>query len=156
MFGTPASQHQWLLINTVAAVLLLCAALLPIALLKAWHRVNSRPALLTVCWIVAVGCVSHALIGILQRIASLSGALSISYPFWSSIDRRVADLQALFFNEPWFLVEGLLWVGIAWAGGLRASPQRKWWFVTAIAATAGTTATGLLSAFGVIGKVIIG
>jgi hypothetical protein len=26
-----------------------------------------------------------------------------------SNDRRQADLQALFFNEPWFLIEGLLW-----------------------------------------------
>jgi hypothetical protein len=39
---------------------------------------------------------------------SLAGLLRIEYSptVWASIDRRAADLQDLFFNEPWFLVEG--------------------------------------------------
>ena len=157
MLGTPAlSEHQWRLINAIAGVLLFITAILPVALLNAWRSVRARPGLLILCWIITVACVSHALIGIVQRIASLTGLLTIDYPFWQTIDREKADVQALFFNEPWFLMEGLLWMLIAWAGGLRDSPVQRWWFGSAIAATIVATAIGLLSAFGVIGGVIIG
>jgi hypothetical protein len=156
MFGTPVSQQQWRLINAIAGALLFVAAFLPVALLGAWRSPRARPALLGLCWVIAVSCVSHALIGILQRILSLTGTLRIAYPFWLTIDRRAADLQALFFNEPWFLIEGLLWAAIAWEGALKVSPRRRWWLVSAIAAILASTAVGLLSAFGVIGTLIIG
>lgn len=156
ILGIPASQQQWRMINAAAGALLFMAAFLPIAVVSKWQSRRARPVLLIICWVVAVACVSHALIGIAQRVSSLTGILSISYPFWLAIDRRRADLQALFFNEPWFLVEGLLWMAIAWGGALRESARRQWWLGSAIAAAALSTAIGLLSAFGVIGKVIIG
>jgi hypothetical protein len=157
MLGTPAmSEHQWRMINAIAGVLLFVTAILPVALVNAWRSVRARRSLLILCWIIAVACVSHALIGIVQRIASLTGVLTIDYPVWQTIDREKADRQALFFNEPWFLIEGLLWTVIAWAGGLRNSPARGGWVGSAIAATLAATAIGLLSAFGVIGRVIIG
>jgi hypothetical protein len=155
MLGTPVSVEQFRRINAVAGVLLFGAALLPIVSVNAW-RSRARPLLLALSWIIAVGCVSHALIGIVQRIASLTGALTISYPFWQAIDRRDADLQALFFNEPWFLIEGLLWARLAWVGGLAGSPRRLWWLASALAGTLASTAVGVLSAFGVIGKFIVG
>jgi hypothetical protein len=65
-------------------------------------------------------------------------------------------LQDLLFNEPWFVIEGLLWGSIAWAGGVRRSPRRRWWITSALAAVVLLTAVGLLSATGVLGKVIIG
>lgn len=156
MLGTPVSLEQWRRINGIAAVLLFAAAVLPVALVDAWNSRRARPVLLALCWIIAVGGVSHALIGMVQRVSSLGGALTIAYPFWQTIDRREADLQALLFNEPWFLGEGLLWAAIAWAGALRVSPRRRWWVVSALAASAAATAVGLLSAFGVIGRVIVG
>ena len=82
--------------------------------------------------------------------------LTIEYPFWLSIDRRMADLQALFFNEPWFLVQGLLWARMAWVGALRDSPRRMWWVGSALCATVALTVMGLLSAFGVIGRWVVG
>jgi hypothetical protein len=91
-----------------------------------------------------------------QRIASLSGGYEMPLPFWRTIDRRTSDLQALLFNEPWFLMEGVLWLVIAWRGGLSGSPVRWWWMGSAIAAIVMFTALGILSAFGVIGQVIIG
>jgi len=109
MLGTPVSEQQFRLINAIAGALLLVWSVLPLMLLSAWRSRRARPVLLALCWVVAVGCVSHALIGVVQRVSSLTGTLTISYPFWLSIDRRQADLQALFFNEPWFLIEGLLW-----------------------------------------------
>jgi hypothetical protein len=150
-------MDAWRRINGVAAVLLLAAAALPILLLRIWRYRRARPTLLVLCWVIAVASASHALIGIVQRVSSLAGALVISYPpFWLSIDRRLADLQALVFNEPWFLIEGLLWAAIAWAGALRISPRRRWWIGSALAATAASTIIGLLSAFGAIGKIIVG
>ena len=154
--GTPVSHEQWIRINAIAAVLLFAAALLPLLALRAWRNRRAQPVLLAIAWIIAVGCVTHALIGIPQRIASLAGVLTIEYPFWSSIDRRMADQQALFFNEPWFLMEGLLWGAIAWAAALRDSPGKAWWIGSAVGAAVILTVIGLLSAFGVIGRWVVG
>ena len=154
--GTPVSHDQWIHINAIAAALLFAAALLPLLILRAWRNSKAQPFLLAIAWIIAVGCTTHALIGIPQRIASLAGVLTIEYPFWLSIDRRMADLQALFLNEPWFLVEGLLWVAIAWAGALQDSRWKKWWIGSAVGATVVLTVIGVLSAFGVIGRWVVG
>src|SRR5688500_9857382 len=74
-------------------------------------------SLLAVCWVIAVGCIMHALIDSIERILSLAGLLTIEYPaaVWASIDRRAADLQDLFFNEPWFLLEGLARMDCSWS-----------------------------------------
>lgn len=154
--GTPASQRQWLFINGAASMLLFAAAGAPIVLRSLWYMPRGRMILLALCWVITVTCVGHALIGMVQRISSLTGSLTISYPFWQSIDRRQADLQALFFNEPWFLGEGLLWSGMAWAGAMRRSPRRWIWYGSAAAAVAVYTTIGLLSAFGIIGRVVVG
>ena len=156
MLGTPGSDQQWRLINGIAGALIAIAAVLPLVLLKAWRSPSGRRLLPALCWLIAVACVTHALIGMIQRVASLAGLLTIRYPFWQSIDARKADLQALFFNEPWFLVEGLLWIAIAWYGALHASRHRLWWLGSVAAAVALLTAVGVLSAFGVIGRLIIG
>lgn len=100
MHGTPTSYSAWRRVNAIGSVLLFATAALAILFASAWAHRRARPALLAFCWIAAVGCVSHALIDIGQRIASLSGLLTIDYPFWRTIDRRAADLQDLFFNEP--------------------------------------------------------
>jgi hypothetical protein len=156
MHGTPGSFSLWRQVNAIGALLVLAFAVLPPLLLPAWRRRGGRPFLLVLCWIIAVGCVSHALIDIVQHAASLAGGLTIEYPFWQRIDRRALDLQVIFFNEPWFLVEGLLWTGIAWAGTLQASPRRWWWIGSALVAVAAAGTIGLLRAFGVMAKVIIG
>ena len=112
--------------------------------------------LLAVWWLVAVGCSMHALIDIIQRVLSLAGLLRIEYPatVWASIDHRTADLQDLFFNEPWFLLEGLGFGALGWIA-LGAGRGRRLWVGSAIAATLALTVIGLLSATGVIGRVII-
>ena len=156
MHGTPHSFAQWRRINAIGSVLLLSTAALAILFARAWTHRRARPFLLAFCWIATVACVSHALIDIGQRVASSSGLLTIDYPFWRTIDRRTADLQDLLFNEPWFLIEGVLWGAIAWTGALRASPRRRWWIASAIAAMIVSTAVGLLTAFGAIGRVIAG
>jgi len=156
MPGTPQSFPQWRRINGIGAAILLATAVLALAFVKVWEHRPARPSLLAFCWIATVACLSHALIDIIQRVASLNGALTISYPFWRTIDRRAADLQVLFFNEPWFFIEGMLWAAIAWRASLSESPRRRWWISSVIAATILSTVIGVLSAFGVIGRVIIG
>jgi hypothetical protein len=74
--------------------------------------------------------------------------------FFTMIGKHAADSQDLVFNEIWFLAEGLLWAVLALMV-LGPSPGRRWWAGTAIAATATLTATGLLSALHVIGRIVI-
>jgi hypothetical protein len=128
-----------------------------VALLPLWPRRTARPVLLGLCWMVAVGCVMHALIDEAQRVLSLAGLLRIDYPatVWASVDRRAADVQDMIFNEPWFLLEGLAWGAMGWLG-LGRGRRRRWWVASAVAAVVALTAVGLLSATGVIGKVVIG
>jgi len=156
MFGVPASETQWRLVNGVGAAILLVAAMAPLVMLVAWRRPAVRPVLLALCWVVTVGCVTHAAVDMTQRVLSLTGLLTLDYPLWVSVDRRQADLQDLLFNEPWFLIEGLLWGAIAWSSGLRRAPRARWWLASALVAILALTVVGLLSATGVIGKVIIG
>jgi hypothetical protein len=155
--GTPADPTQFRRINAAAVVILTVAAVLPVAVLPLWRRPRARAVLLAVWWLVAVGCSMHALIDIIQRVLSLAGLLRIEYPatVWASIDDRTADLQDLFLNEPWFLLEGLGFGALAWIV-LGAGRGRRLWVGSAIAATLALTVIGLLSATGVIGRVIIG
>jgi hypothetical protein len=117
-------------------------------MLVAWHRPALRPALVALCWVVTVGCETHAVVDMTERVLSLAGLLTLDYPFWVSVDRRQADLQDLLFNEPWFLIEGLLWGAIAWFGGLRRAPRARWWLASALVAILALTVVGLLSATG--------
>jgi hypothetical protein len=156
MLGVPVSESEFRYINAVAAIALAGAALLPMLLLKVWPAPRWRVAGLAVCGVIIVGCVGHALIGISQRVLSLTGVLAMSYPFWLTIDRAKADWQALLWNEPWFLIEGLAWHAIAWAAVVRNASWRAFWNVGLLMAVAAFTALGLLSAFGVVGRVIVG
>lgn len=156
MFGTPSSEATWRTINLVAAGLLLAAAVLPIVVLGLWRQRLARHLLLGVAWIIAVGCVGHALVDDVTRVFSLAGVLDITYPagFWLTLDHRAADLQDLLFNETWFLIEGLLWAAIAWTV-LGPSRARIWWIASAAVAVAIFVAAGLLSAFGTIGRTVV-
>jgi hypothetical protein len=74
--------------------------------------------------------------------------------FWLSFDRRAADLQDLLLNEPWFLVEGLLWgvLGLAFVSG----PRRRAWITSAVVACLALTVVGVLSGLDVIGSFRLG
>jgi len=155
--GRPTDPAQFRLINAAAAVILFIAAATPFAIRPLWYRRGvARATALGLCWVVAVGCVMHAVINIIQRILSLAGLLRIEYPAstWASIDTRTADLQDLLFNEPWFLLEGLGFATLAWIA-LGPGTARRWWTGTAAAATLALTVVGLLSAFGLIGTLIV-
>lgn len=155
MFGTPISQTQWRQINAVGAVLLVIAAVMAVATVWLWRRGYGRTALLVFCWVAAVGCVMHALVDESSRLLSMAGVLHMEYPnFWVSIDRHASDLQDVFLNEPWFLIEGVLWGVLGWTG-LSSTRSRRWWLGSAIAAIVALTAIGMLSQFGLIGRFIV-
>ena len=156
MFGVPVSMSQWRLINGVGAALLLLAAALPLATARLWRSPRGRVALLTIGWVIAVGCVMHALVDIGARLLSIAGVIHIEFPFFvaGSVDRRASDMQDLFFNEPWFLIEGVIWGALCWME-LSSPTARRWWLASAIAAIVTLTAIGVLSAAGVIGRFII-
>jgi len=73
---------------------------------------------------------------------------------WQSFDRRASDLQDLLLNEPWFLVEGLLWIALGLAC-VRPS-RRDSWLITAAGACLLLTAVGVLSGLDVIGSFRLG
>jgi hypothetical protein len=155
--GVPAPGHEGelRLVNGSAVVILLIAAAVPLGMLPLWRRPAARRWLLVLCWAVAVGCCMHAVIDIVQRVLSLQGRLTIQYPaLWQSVDRHAADLQDLYGNEPWFLVEGLLFGALAWCN-LAAGRGRGWWLGSALVVTALLIAYGLLAATGVIGRSIV-
>jgi hypothetical protein len=157
MIGTPASESGWRAQNLAAAVVLLLVALLPLAALPLWRRAHLRRALLSVAWVLAVGGVMHALIMDTQRVLSLAGEHHLHYPAsaWRSRDDRTADLEDLLFNETWFLVEGILWSLLALAVLGRSHAARRW-ALSAVAGIAAMTCVGLLSAFGVVGRWVVG
>ena len=157
MIGTPASGSEWRAQNLGAAAVLLLVSLLPLVALPFWRHPRLRRGLLVVAWLLAVGGVMHALIMDVQRVTSLAGLHHIHYPAseWQSRDDHAADLQDLFFNETWFLVEGILWGVLAWTVLGRSRGGRRW-LTSALTATAALTCIGLLSAFGLIGRVVVG
>lgn len=156
MFGVPVSMSQWRLINGVGAALLLFAAALPLVTAHLWRSPRGRVILLTIGWVIAVGCVMHALVDIGARLLSIAGVVHIEFPFFvaGTLDRRASDMQDLFFNEPWFLIEGIIWGALCWMA-LASPTTRRWWLASAIAAIAALTVIGVLSAAGVIGRFII-
>lgn len=155
MFGTPVSESDWRRINAIGAVLLVMAAVVAFASTRWWHRRYLGKALLVFAWAAFVGCVMHALVDVTIRLLSMAGVIQMDFPFWVSIDRQASNLQDIFLNEPWFLIEGLLWGTLGWVG-LTTDRARRRWLLSAVIVIALLTANGLLAQFGVVGKVIIG
>jgi hypothetical protein len=153
MIGQPVSTAQFRAINAYGAAIILFAALLPLITV----RVRAlRPVVPVLGWIGAVGCCMHALVDSTLRVLSVTGVHPTQLPAsaWQSFDRHAADLQDLLLNEPWFLVEGLLWaaLGIAFVAPVR----RRAWLLSAIAGCLLLTAVGVLTGLGAIGSFHIG
>jgi hypothetical protein len=150
MIGRPSPAQHFRRDNVIGAAIILLAALLPLIAMSAWRHRPVRRLVPVVGWIAAVGCCMHALTLMTQRVLSLTGAHPTHYPagLWLSIDRRAADLQDLFFNEPWFFIEGCLWALFALTA-LRPDARARW-RRSALVACVLATAVGLLSGLGAI------
>jgi hypothetical protein len=152
MFGEPVSEEHFRAINAVGAGILLLAAAVPLVAV----RVRAGRALPVLGWIGAVGCCVHALVDITLRLLSVTGVRPTQLPasVWLTVDRQAADRQDLLLNEPWFLVEGLLWAALG-AVYLRAWHRRAW-TASAVVACLLLTGLGVLSGLGVIGSFRLG
>jgi hypothetical protein len=150
--GTPVSESQFRTVNAVGATIILVAAVLPWLVVLS---VRLRRALPVLGWVIAVGCCMHAVVDWTLRVLSLTGVHHTQLPagVWVSYDRRVTDLQDVFFNEPWFFVEGVLWAALTLS--LVRRSRRGAWTISAVAGVAALAATGILSGLGVIGSFIV-
>lgn len=153
MLGEPVSDVEFRAINAVGAAIILVAAVLPPVAVRVPRLRRALPAL---GWLTAVGCCTHALVNSTLRVLSLTGVHPTVLPadVWQWYDRQASDLQDLLLNEPWFLVEGLLWAAL----GLMvvAAPRRRAWVLSAAATCLTLTAVGVLSGLDVIGSFRIG
>jgi hypothetical protein len=156
MIGVPASRAEFESINLAAAAILTVIAVVPALGLAAWRHARLRRLFLLLCGALAAGLVMHGVVDDVQRVLSLLGLLDIHYPAsaWRSVDRHAADLQDLAFNETWFIGEGMLFAAIM-SIGLPSARMRVRWISVAVIACALLTAIGLLSALGVLGRVVI-
>lgn len=153
MFGRPTSDTQFRVVNAAGAGIVLLGALLPAVLVRSGSWRRARPVL---AWVSGVGCCMHAFVDGTLRLLSVTGVHPTQLPtqFWSSFDRQASDLQDLLLNEPWFLVEGLLWIalGATWI----PSPYRHRWLISAAGACLLLTVVGVLSGLEVIGSFRLG
>ena len=153
LIGRPTSSAQLRSINMVGATIILFAAVLPIVAVRFAAGRRTLPAL---GWLGGVGCCMHALVDGTLRVLSLIGVHPTQLPpeLWLSFDRRAADLQDLLLNEPWFLVEGLLWAAL---GASYRRPSRfRAWASSAVVACLLLTAVGVASGLGAIGSFRLG
>jgi hypothetical protein len=155
MFGVPVSEQQWRQINAIGAVILLIVAVIPLAFVQPWGRAIPLWLKLAAAWTGCVGAVMHAIVDMITRSLDLAGIIHLELPFFSTVDVRAADLQDLLFNEPWFLIEGILLGLVGWYV-LRSEARRRLWVLSAIGAIAVLSVIGVLSSIGVIGRFVVG
>jgi hypothetical protein len=150
MIGDPSPAAHFRRDNAIGAAIILLAALLPPLAARAFRHTAVRRVVPVVSWVAAVGCCMHALTLMILRVLSLTGTHAVHYPagVWLSLDRQKADLQDLFFNEPWFLIEGCLWALFA-LSVLQPSSRRQW-RRSAVVACVLATAAGVLSGLGAV------
>ncbi len=153
MIGRPVSDSQLRAVNAVGAAIIVLAGVLPLVAIR---LAPLRRALPAIGWVGAVGCCMHALTDTTLRLLSVIGVRPTQLPasVWRSFDRHAADLQDLLLNEPWFLVEGLLWAALG-LGFVRAS-RRRTWVLSALVACAALTALGVLTGLGAVGSFHLG
>jgi hypothetical protein len=126
---------DWQAINWAATVVLAIPALIAAGLSRArpgWLRTG----LLLSCLLGAAIATAHGLYGIVYRFLTLAGVVDIDGQAFDA-SRHGWVLWDLLVFEPWFLVEGLLFVGIGWAASRPAS-RRRWLVSCALAVTLAT------------------
>jgi hypothetical protein len=150
MIGHPSPTAHFRRDNFVGGAIILLAALLPSIAVSVWRHRPVRRLVPVAGWIAAVGCCMHALTLMTLRVLSLGGVHSTHIPsgLWLSYDRHQADLQDLFFNEPWFFIEGCLWALFALTALQPSSRQR--WRRSAVLGCGLLGAVGVLSGLGAI------
>jgi hypothetical protein len=152
MIGVPASESDFRAVNAAGAAIIAAAGVLALLAVRVRGLPRALPAL---GWLGAVGCCMHALVDMTLCTLSLTGVHAMERPadFWLTVDHRTADLQDLLLNEPWFLVEGLLWGALGLVHVVQV--RRPVWLTTAATAVVLLTVVGILSGLDVIGSFVV-
>ena len=137
-----AEMDDWRAINWAASVVLTAAALVGPALIWSSARPRLRVAMLAACIGGAAIAGSHGAFGIIYRALSLAGVTDIDGASFDA-SRHEWALWDLFVFEPWFLIEGGLFIA-AGATAFTTMQTRKRWTAGCLAATGVATLTGLL------------
>ncbi len=112
------------------------------ALVWSRGRPRLRAATLATCAAGAAIAGSHGAFGIVYRALNVSGVTDVDgTPFQAS--RHEWVLWDLFVFEPWFLIEGVLFIA-AGAAVLSVSRARRRWTTGCLVAVGVATLTGLL------------
>jgi hypothetical protein len=139
---TAAEMDQWRAINWAASVVLTAAALLGPALVWCASRPRVRLMTLAACGAGAAIAASHGAFGIVYRALNVAGLTDIDGAAFDASSHEWA-LWDLFVFEPWFLVEGLLFIA-AGSAVLTTTHTRRRWTAGCLAAAGIATLTGLL------------
>jgi hypothetical protein len=137
-----AEMDDWQAINWAASAVLTAAALVGPALIWSTGRPRLRVAMLAACVAGAAIAGSHGAFGVIYRALNLAGVTDIDGTSFDA-SRHEWALWDLFVFEPWFLIEGVLFIA-AGAGTFTTSQTRRRWTAGCLAATGLATATGLL------------
>jgi Protein of unknown function (DUF3995) len=137
-----AEMDDWQAINLAASVVLTGAALIGPALIWFTARPRLRAATLATCVAGAAIAGSHGAFGIIYRALNVAGVTDLDgTPFDAS--RHEWALWDLFIFEPWFLIEGVLFMA-AGATALKTTQTRSRWTVGCLVAIGIATLTGLI------------
>jgi Protein of unknown function (DUF3995) len=133
---------DWRLINAIASVVLLVPVLIAWGLARdAQHR-RMRVVLLGASLLGAAIAASHGIYGIVYRTLNLAGVVAVDGRTVSASNDPWVLWDLLLF-EPWFLIEGLLFVAVGWAAHSTPGGKRRW-LLLCLAGVALATVTGLL------------
>ena len=137
-----AEMGDWRAINWAASMVLTGAALIGPALIWFTARPLLRAATLATCVAGAAIAGSHGAFGIIYRALNITGATYIDGTAFDA-SRHEWALWDLFVFEPWFLIEGVLFIA-AGAVVLKTTQARRRWTAVCLVATGLATLTGLL------------
>ena len=146
-----AEMDDWRAINWAASAVLMGAALIGPALVWLTARPRLRAVTLATCVAGAAVAGSHGAFGIIYRTFNVAGVIDIDGTSFDESRHEWALWDLLVF-EPWFLIEGVLFmtaghvVGevLGGAAALRTAQARRRWTAGCLAAIGIATLTGLL------------
>lgn len=133
---------EWEQINAIASVVLLLPALIAVGLVRHATRGWLRTGLLGASVVGASIAASHGLYGIVYRSLNLAGVVAVDGRTVSASDDPWVLWDLVLF-EPWFLIEGLLFVALGWTAHSTKASKRRW-LVLCLIGIAMATVSGLL------------
>jgi hypothetical protein len=137
-----AEMDGWRAINWGASAVLTGAALVGPALIWSAARPRLRVVTLAACVAGAAIAGSHGAFGIIYRGLNLTGVTNVDGATFDA-SRHEWVLWDLLVFEPWFLMEGFLFVACG-AAVLASAQARRRWMAGCLAAVGIATLTGLL------------